>query len=423
MPEESSDFVRCNALFLLNMQSYIVIGIDDSPNPYFKQEILDLISRSKVFSGGKRHYRIVSDFLPEKHQWIEITVPLSKVFDAYDKVFESTSEPIVVFASGDPIFFGFATTIQRERPEAEIKLYPSFNSLQTLAHRLSMQYDDMKTVSLTGRPWHGFDKALIERSHKMGVLTDKVHTPSAIAQRMLDYGYDYYDMYVGEHLGNPDREKVTKISLEDAVKKEFTHPNNLILVVPKEKRDRLYRRFGIPDNEFELLDGRAKMITKSQIRLLSLQALELPRKKTFWDVGFCTGSVSVEAKLQFPHLVIHSFEIREEGRALLDMNTKRFGTPGIEGHIGDFLLEDISELPAPDAVFIGGHGGKLVEIVAKLAEKLLPGGCIVFNAVSDKSRDSFLEAVMKSSLHQEPSIHIVLNDYNPIEIMKAVKAE
>lgn len=63
-----------------------------------------------------------------------------------------------------------------------------------------MPYDDMRTVSLTGRPWHEFDRALIERTPKMGILTDREHTPAAIARRMLDYGYTHYTMYVGEHL-------------------------------------------------------------------------------------------------------------------------------------------------------------------------------------------------------------------------------
>ena len=82
-----------------------------------------------------------------------------------------------------------------------------------LAHRLVMPYHDMRIVSLTGRTWPEFDKALIEGAEKIGVLTDKEHTPSAIAQRMLDYGYTDYIMSVGEHLGNPEKEKVSTLSL------------------------------------------------------------------------------------------------------------------------------------------------------------------------------------------------------------------
>ena len=69
---------------------------------------------------------------------------------------------------------------------------------------------------------------------------------------------------------------------------------------------------GHGDEEFTLLDHRERMITKMPIRLLSLQALDLPLRHTLWDIGFCTGSVSIEAKLQFPHLHIEAFEIRQE---------------------------------------------------------------------------------------------------------------
>ena len=176
---------------------FIVIGVSDNPQPWFPPEVLEMIKQGKVFSGGKRHHEIVASLLPSDAQWIDITVPLDAVFEQY------LSSPIIVFASGDPLFFGFANTIRRKMPEAEIALYPTFNSLQTLAHRLVMPYHDMRIVSLTGRPWPEFDKALIERVGKIGVLTDKEHTPAAIAQRMIDYGYTSYQMHVGEHLGNP----------------------------------------------------------------------------------------------------------------------------------------------------------------------------------------------------------------------------
>ena len=101
------------------------------------------------------------------------------------------------------------------------------------------------------------------------------------------------------------------------------------------------------------------MITKMPIRLLSLSMLDLRNRERFWDIGFCTGSVSIEAKLLFPHLHITSFEIREEGRKLMTENCRRFGTPGIEAIIGDFLSVDLSALEAPDAIFIGGHGGEI----------------------------------------------------------------
>ena len=408
---------------------FIVIGITDNPNPWFPPEVMEKIKQGRVFSGGKRHHEIVLPFLPSDAEWIDITVPLDAVFHQYISLssFHSPfSSNIIVFASGDPLFFGFANTIKRKMPEADIEVYPTFNSLQMLAHRLVMPYHDMRIVSLTGRPWPAFDKALIERVGKIGILTDKEHTPAAIAQRMLDYGYDSYQMYVGEHLGNPSLEKVSTLSLEEAVRRDFSNPNCVILDAFNHQPSAINHPFGIPDSDFVLLDGREKMITKMPIRLLTLQALDLPSRHVFWDIGFCTGSVSVEARLQFPHLTICAFEIRPECESIIKENARRFGAPGIDVHIGDFLESDITALPRPDAVFIGGHGGRLKEIMAKVLTVLSEDGVIVFNSViSPKvpidSRRLWNEACQDFGLRQEPPLHIKLNDYNPIEILKVQK--
>ena len=415
---------------------------------------MDIIRNGRVFSGGKRHHELVAEYLPADAEWIDITVPLDAVFEKYrsttyspknsssrllvkENVFSSSrllvnelvDSSIIVFASGDPLFFGFANTIRREMPEADITVYPTFNSLQMLAHRLLMPYHDMRIVSLTGRPWQELDRALIERAPKIGILTDREHTPAAIARRMLDYGYTYYNIYVGEHLGHPDEEHIRKMTPEEAAQCTFALPNCVILdccqcgdtaatSVPP-------RPYGISDNAFTLLDGREKMITKMPIRLLTLQALDLRDKHVLWDIGFCTGSISIEARLLFPHLQIEAFEIRPECEAIIQENARRFGAPGINIHIGDFLTSHLvprtSHL-AVDAVFIGGHGGHLKEIMAKVKQHLAPGGCIVMNSVTvdskNKSRTLFDEACEELGLRQLPATHIVLNDNNPIDILK-----
>ena len=394
---------------------FIVIGITDNPMPWFPPEVMEIIKQGKVFSGGKRHHEIVGPFLPADAEWIDITAPLDAVFEQYH-------DEVVVFASGDPLFFGFANTIKRKMPEAEIAVYPTFNSLQMLAHRLVMPYHDMRIVSLTGRPWPEFDRALIEWAEKIGVLTDKEHTPATIAQRMLDYGYTNYTMHVGEHLGNPSLEKVTTLTLEEAAKTGFSMPNCIILHL--HKRDGSYCvNFGIPDAEFTLLDGREKMITKMPIRLLTLQALDLPKKRVLWDIGFCTGSVSIEARLQFPHLHIEAFEIRPECEAIIYENARRFGAPGINVHIGDFCSVCCDSIAAPDAVFIGGHGGELKAIIKKVLTVLTNDGVIVFNSVvaprvTIDSQKLWNEACLELGLHQEPPLHIQLNDHHPITILK-----
>lgn len=393
------------------MRRCTIIGISDSREQWFAPEVQEVIARGRVFSGGKRHREIMERYLPETMEWIDITVPLSGVFAQYVQYDE-----VVIFASGDPLFYGFAATVQRECPECQLKVYPTFNSLQMLAHRMLLPYQDMHVISLTGRPWHKFDEALIRGEALIGVLTDRNHTPRTIAQRMLEYGYDNYKMTVGENLGNEETQRIVTINnIRTDEVPEFSVPNCIILQRTSQRR----KHFGIPESEFALLNGRVKMITKMPIRLLSLSMLDLANRSSFWDVGFCTGSVSIEAKRQFPHLNVTAFEVRKEGRALIEENARRFGTPGINAIIGDFMELDLPS--SPDAVFIGGHGGRLVEMIKRLHEVMLPGATLVFNSVSEESYRMFLEGVERTGMQLMPSTRIALDDHNPITIMKAVK--
>ncbi len=403
------------------MIRFVVIGISDNPQPFFPPEVLEVIRNGKVFSGGKRHHEIVVPFLPDGAEWIDITVPLDAVFEQYLSLTSNLSpltSEIIVFASGDPLFFGFANTIQRKMPDAEIKVFPTFNSLQMLAHRMSVAYHDMHVVSLTGRPWQKLDEALINGESMIGVLTDRIKTPHAIHQRMVEYGYTNYLMMVGENLGNEELERVSRYD-EQTI---YSHPNCIIL----QKTSQRIRPFGIPDSAFSLLDGREKMITKMPIRLLTLQALNLPHRHVLWDIGFCTGSISIEARLQFPHLHIEAFEIRPECEAIILENARKFGAPVINVHIGDFLEADVASLPRPDAVFIGGHGGQLKEIIKKVLTVLTDDGCIVMNSVKapkvlTDSHQLWDEACEELGLKQDAPTKIILNDNHPIEILTCSK--
>lgn len=385
----------------------MIIGLSDSHRQYLQPEAVEYIRSGKVFSGGKRHHELVRHLLPDDAVWIDITVPLDNVFRQYEQY-----EDIIILASGDPLFYGFANTIKRLYPEMQMKVLPAFNSLQMLAHKLNMAYQDMRAVSLTGRPWDKFDEALICGEQLIGCLTDRNKTPDAIWKRMLDYGYDNYLMYVGENLGNEERERISIFEEGN----EYENPNCIIL----KRKSRIRRGVGIPDSYFHLLNGRSRMITKMPIRLASIAAMELDGKNSFWDIGFCTGSISIEAKLAFPHLHITAFEIRKEGKDLMEANSRKFHAPGINAVIGDFLTADISRLESPEAVFIGGYGGRMKEMLAKVKTVLAAGGCIVFNSVSEESRTTFIEATTALGMKPEILHTIKVDDNNPITILRAI---
>lgn len=397
------------------MCEFTVIGISDAASPRLDEATERLIRSHRIFSGGRRHRQIVEPLLPPGAEWIDVTVPLAAVFERYRQA--APGARIAVFASGDPLFFGFAATLQREFPDAQLRVIPTFNSLQMLAHRITLPYESMQAVSLTGRPWSNLDTPLIAGTPLIGVLTDRLHTPAAIGRRMADYGYTNYTLTVGECLGNPQAERITVMTPEEAAGREFGMPNCVILRLTGPRP----RPFGIPESDFELLDGRVNMITKMPVRLMTLSMLDLRSRHSLWDIGFCTGSVSIEARLQFPSLAVTAFERRPEGLPLIEANARRHGTPGITAVVTDFMEADLTPYPRPDAVFIGGHGGHLADMLARVAPILLHGGTVVFNSVSHATLATFRTGAAAAGLTVTDCHTLTLDGHNPITIIKAIK--
>lgn len=388
-----------------------IIGIYDK-KPEFSAEQQKAIAETRLFAGGKRHYELIKRWLPENACWVDITVPLSNFFDKVKK----SGENWLVFASGDPLFFGIGNTLKRELPDANFVFYPVFNSLQLLAHRFGINYGEFKTVSLTGRDWHAFDKALLHGEKRLAILTDRKNTPATIAQRMLEFGYNNYRMFYGQCLGG-ENERIAELSLQDASTFPFSHPNCFFL----EMTENRIPRKGIPETEFEILEGRPKMITKMAIRMLTLAALQLHNKKVFWDVGACTGSVSIEARLHFPDVKVVAFEKRKESLEIIKKNARKFQTPGIQLFIGDYAEMDKVNQEQPDAVFLGGYGGKMEVILNDVNAHLLHGGIIVFNSVSEQSENSFLCWARKNNYQLQIQQKLAVDEHNPISILAIKK--
>lgn len=393
-----------------------LIGLSDHPEPQLDSAALAAIREHRIFAGGERHREIVAGLLPAGHRWITIAPPIAGVLSQL----AGADEPVVVFASGDPFFYGFGATLQKRFPRASIRSFPAFHSLQMLAQRCLIPYQSMRNTSLTGRGWEELDRALIGGERLIGVLTDTRKTPSEVARRMLDFGYSGYRMVVGESLGGSS-ERVTRCTLDEAARMGFGRLNCLLL----EAIDPQQRLFGIPEKLFDGLSGRPNMITKMPFRLAALAALELGRARTFWDVGFCTGSVAIEARLLFPGLEVTAFEKRSECEALLDVNARRFGAPGIVTMMGDFLEHDHRALCGSfgvDAVFIGGHGDRLDEVFAAVSRSLAPGGRVVMNAVRESSAEAFAANAARCGMGLADPLKLAVGEHNPVLVMKAVKS-
>ena len=110
------------------MRHYTVVGLPNRADVDLPLEVSQRLAAHAVFSGGRRHYALVRHLLPAGHTWITIGGDMPALFAQY----RAAAGPILVFASGDPLFYGIVRTIQAHDPGAHLAVYPSFSSVQRL---------------------------------------------------------------------------------------------------------------------------------------------------------------------------------------------------------------------------------------------------------------------------------------------------
>lgn len=394
---------------------YIVWLIKEAPQR-FSADVSGIVASCSVFSGGFFQHEATQNILPPDAVWINIKAPFDNIFDVY-KDFLKENLDIVVFVSDDPIYMGFTTALAKLLPDVPVKEFRVHDPLYKLAEHLMIRFQGMFCVDFFDQSWYELDYAMIKGKSKIGILTNAIYSPAVISERMMDYGYTNYVMYVGEHLYNPKLRNVRKVSLVSASSGHFNNPDCIILIRDHEHQS---QPLGIPDHYFSRIPDQEMKITPRPIRLLSLSMLDLKNRKHFWDIGFCTGAMSIEAKLQYPHLHVVGFDREEECRKLMAVNSCRCGTPGIRTVISDFNEADLELMHKPDAVFIGGHGGKIIEIVACLSKVMMPDGVIVFCSLNEESNVFFQHAVSLHDLQIVEQTRIAVDNYEPCTVFKAI---
>jgi precorrin-6Y C5,15-methyltransferase (decarboxylating) len=324
---------------------------------------------------GERHLDFFPQFTGER-----ITLK-GGLGAALDRVVTLADEhDVCVLASGDPLFFGVGALVAQRVGAEHVEFVPTPSSVQWAFARTGIAWEDAEIVSVHGRSAEGF-VSRIRRASKVAVLTDGENSPARLATRLLEHDEDDWSAWVCERLGGPN-ERVRRFSLPELSAARDVDPLNVLLLV--RTREGWRAPPAIPflhEDAFAKRMPKNGLITKREVRLLSLASLSLAPDAIVWDIGAGSGSVSIEAAMLAPRGRIYAIEIDPEGISICQDNVRTHGTDNvriIEGR----APEALSGLEAPDAVFVGGSKGSMDAIVTASLEALRPGGRLVANAVT-----------------------------------------
>ena len=344
----------------------LVVGVGAEGPVSLPIILQERISQADQLWGGKRLLAHWDD-----HPAKKVTIG-TNVGELVKQLPERGDQQVVILASGDPGFYGIVGTLLRYLPPEELEIIPHVSSLQLAFARAGLAWNDAIFTSAHARPLAeviGWAK----RVPKLGILTDRNHTPALIARTLLNIGLPDCRAIVAENLGQPD-ERLTDTLLSALPELEFGPLNVLLLVRDEDWRP--HPPFAPrPDDAYAHRRG---LITKADVRALSLARLALHATDTVWDIGTGSGSVSVEmAELAWRGQVF-AIEHDAENLGYIRENCHRFGALNVtvvEGRAPVALVD----LPRPSAIFIGGTGGQMEEILTHVDQAARPGCRVVMN--------------------------------------------
>ncbi|MFB6811565.1 MULTISPECIES: precorrin-6y C5,15-methyltransferase (decarboxylating) subunit CbiE [unclassified Streptomyces] len=272
----------------------------------------------------------------------------------------------VVFADGDPGFFGAVRTLRAPEHGLEVEVVPAVSSVAAAFARAGMPWDDAQVVVAHPRTLR---RAVnVCRAHpKVAVLTSPGAGPAELA---LLLGGVHRTFVICEELGTA-REQVSVLTSDRVADHSWRDPNVVIVIggqasaatpsaaaepawllgqTPAQSGPRGWARPAPGTGEGE----------SAQLRAAQLARLGPRTGDLVWDIGTGSGALAVEAAAFGAAVIAVDADPRACERATAAARERGVQLQVVAGR-APHVLED---LPEPDVVRVGGGGAEVARAVA-----------------------------------------------------------
>jgi precorrin-6B C5,15-methyltransferase / cobalt-precorrin-6B C5,C15-methyltransferase len=328
------------------------------------------ISGAEVIIGSTRQLALLPASDAQLVAW-----PAPMLPSVEPMIAEHNGKRLCVLASGDPMLFGIGGTLVRLLGAEALRVVPHPSSVSLACARLGWAGEDVEVVSLVGRP---VESLLVLPNRRVLALSADEETPNRVAELLQSRGYGPTPMTVLADLGGPGERR------HDGTAATWQARVGGLNVIALDCRlapgvTPLGRTPGLPDDAYDH-DGQ---LTKREVRAVTLAALAPLPGQLLWDVGAGSGSVAIEWMRTHPSCRAVAVEWREERASRISLNAAALGVPGLRVVHGR-APEALTDLPHPDAIFVGG-GVSADGVLAACWGALSEGGRLVANAVTLES--------------------------------------
>lgn len=379
-----------------------IIGVLDDGADSLSNTALQHLRDADLVIGGTRTLALFDAYLKVDAHLFDLSGQLN-VLPSKIRSAQAKNLRVVVLATGDPLCHGIASYLQARLCVESCEVLPNVSTFQLACARAGIAWQNIEIVSVHSKDageWlpeadkqHGLYPVLHAAQHhtQLAVFTSPANSPDRIARMLETAGLaDQFRMTVAQQLLQDDEKMVHDIAVEDAAKMQFADPNIVLLwhttAILKPVS------FGLPDDSFQQRKPEKGLITKREVRAVSLARLQLRRDSVLWDIGAGSGSVGLEAARLCPDGYVYAIEKNIDDTANAEQNRR-------DMQIHNYRVqhakapEGLDAWPSPDAVFVGGSGGNLAALIELILSRLCEGGWLVMNFVTIENLSAATEAL------------------------------
>lgn len=376
-----------------------LLGIGDDGCSGLTSRAINAVEQVDVLAGADRHVAFFPQF---KGKVLKMDHGLNGYLDDIAEI--AKAEPICVLASGDPLFYGLGRRLIAKLGHESVRVLPSTSSVQLAFARLCIAWDDAQFITLHGRPMQGL-VAKLQQGDTFALLTDRKNDPVTIAKHLATYNELHWKLHVCEALGGVN-ERVRSFSVAQLCELDANDidPLNIMVLQRGDAKPWGNHPLHCKDDAYLKRTPDKGLITKQPIRALVLANLNLSKTSCLWDVGSASGSVAIEGAKQAWQGQVFAIECNEVCFQQIEANAKEHRVDNLQ-LIQGRAPEALTELPKPDAIFVGGSRGEMVEIFNAGWNALSIGGRLIIAAVT---LDSVAEAFQLTKTNNlKPQIILV----------------
>ena len=379
-----------------------LIGVLDNGAQGLGAQVLQYIKEADVVVGAARTLALFASHLRPQAETHDLTGKLSQVPGWIEQA-RAADRKAVVLATGDPLCHGIGRYLIDKLGHEAIEVLPNVTTLQLACARLGLAWQDARICSIHSKdagewtpgagPEHGLYALLqdIQQHDLLAVFTSPENTPARIARLLQAENLDGdWRMAIAERLLQSDERLLPDLAPADAAQQNFAEPNVVVLRrrAPAEKTV----LFGLSDESFHQRKPDKGLITKREVRAVSLARMQLRADSIVWDIGAGSGAVGLEAARLCPQGHVYAIEKNVDDAAIAAKNRAQM-------RITNYSLthakapQGLDAWPDPDAAFIGGSGGELEELIRLCLQRLKPDSWLVMNFVTLENQAEALHAL------------------------------